>query len=157
SNQPGRRLVIRKQWGGQHKQRRFVRQFAACKIAFLCKIAGFSMPFDRDPIIQGLKWKIRIRCRLDFNNDEPPSSCDREQIDDVPFLTNKAGDLWVDVPNIDRRQQLADLANEVGLQPALLVSARKWMPASIPPGLSDFFDNVDEVFAERISRACAGH
>ena len=58
------------------------------------------MPLYRHPVVQSLKWKVRIRQCLDLDNDKPPVLRNGEQIDDVAFLANEARDLRVDMPNV---------------------------------------------------------
>ena len=48
------------------------------------------------------------------------------------------------MPNVNGRKYPADTANEIGLQPPLLVSVGKRMPVAVPPLFVNFFhDSFD--------------
>ena len=51
------------------------------------------------------------------------------------------------MPNVDRRDQQADIANDLGLQPALLVSARKRVTAVVPAYRGELLDDVGDRFS----------
>src|SRR5213083_605567 len=89
------------------------------------------MPLDRDPVIERLERKVRVRCRLDFDHHQPAFLRYRQQVDNVSFLTHEARNLRIDMPNVNGREHPADFTNEIRLQPSLLVSARQRMAASI--------------------------
>src|SRR5207247_10214598 len=111
------------------------------------------MPFDANPVIQRLKRQIRIGRCLDLDYHEAPIGCHAQQINNVSFLANKARHLRVNVPNINGRKYLADTANEIGLQPPLLVSVCERMPAAVPPQLADLFHYLFDWFSQRVADA----
>jgi hypothetical protein len=49
--EPMGRPVVREQRSDQHEQRGFVAQFTTREVAFISKVAGFTMPFHRYPVI----------------------------------------------------------------------------------------------------------
>ena len=56
------------------------------------------------------------------------------------------------MPDVDGRDHIADLAHEVGLQPALLVSVSQWVPASVAARLVQLADYPLDRLAERVCR-----
>jgi hypothetical protein len=53
----------------------------AREIASAGEIAPVQVPFDAHPVIQGLKRKVDVLIRLDFNDREPPVAIDGQQVD----------------------------------------------------------------------------
>src|SRR5437868_11564331 len=80
------------------------------------------MTLDRDPVVQGLKWKIGIRRCLNLDYDQAAGFGYGQKVDNVPVSTHETRHLRINMPRINRRNDVADCANELGLQPALRVS-----------------------------------
>src|SRR5678810_258598 len=104
------------------QKRRFIPNIQTVKIAFSLEISRFPMTFDSEPVVKRLKWKIRIRRCLHFDNDQSSGLCDRQQIDNVAIFPNETRHLRVN-PSGTNWKKIFNLPNEVGLQPALFVSA----------------------------------
>ena len=111
------------------------------------------MPFHRDPVIERLERKVRVRCRLDFDHHQPAFIRYRQQVDNISFLTHEARNLRIDMPNVNGREHPADFANEIRLQPSLLVSARQRMATSIAADRIQVLDYPLNRLAQRIRSA----
>src|SRR5437879_11958067 len=112
------------------------------------------MPLHRDPVIERLERKVRVRCRLDFDHHQPAFIRYRQQVDNVSFLTHEARNLRIDMPNVNGREHPADSADEIRLKPSLLVSARQRMAASIAAARIQVLDDPLKRLAQRIRGAC---
>src|SRR5262249_49911233 len=123
----------------------------ASEVTLIREIAGLPMALHGDPIIQSLKGQIRIRRDFDFNYNEPSFSGYRKEVNNVALLTDKAWNLWVNMPDINERQQLTDIANDIGLQPPFFVSPREQMAPSVPPQLRKLRNDATQGLAERVS------
>lgn len=128
----------------------FILKPPAGAVSLPLEIARLSMPLDGDPVVQRLKRKIRVRRGLDFNDHQPPFLRHREQIDNIPLFAHEARHLRINVAAINRRQEFLNLRHQAGLQPPLLVSARKGMPAAVAAGGINFSDNLLQGFTQRI-------
>src|SRR5438093_218311 len=111
------------------------------------------MPLDGDPVIQCLKWQLRIRRCFDLDDHEPALGCDAQQINNVSFLANEARHLGIDVSNINRRKYPAYTADQIGLQPPLLVSVSERMPAAVPPHFANFVHHSFDWLAQWVADA----
>src|SRR5215831_11317417 len=141
--------MIREQRGNQNKQGRFVPEIAAGEVPLIREIAGLSMALHRDPVIQSLKGQLRIRRDFDFNYNEPSFSGYRQEVDNVPLLTDKTWNLWVDMPDINERQKLTDITNDIGLQPLFFVSPREQMATAVPPQLRKLLNDATQGLPKR--------
>src|SRR2546427_2211629 len=155
-NQRARCLVVPEQWSDQDKQRGLVFQCAARKISFSQEITRLSMPLDSNPVVESLEWQIRICGCFDFAYHQTAIRAHCQQIDSVSFFANKARYLWINVPNIYRRKQLAERADKIGLQPALLVSMRERVTAFGLPRFSDILHDLFDRFSKGVSYAFPG-
>src|SRR4051812_19930443 len=131
------------------QNRRFVANIQTVKISFGLKVSRLPMAFDSKPVIEGLKWKVRIGRRFHFDDDQSSGLGDRQKIDNVAILPNKTRHLWINSSGTNWKK-ISDLPNQIGLQPALFVSARQRMTAAVPPLHRKSIDQRLKRFPHRI-------
>lgn len=111
------------------------------------------MALHGDPVIQSLKGQIRIGRNFDFNYNESAVSGYGQEIDNVPLFTDKAWNLRVNMPDIHERQNVTDIANDIGLQPTFFVSPCEQMATSVPPQLRKLLNDPPQGLPQRVSRS----
>ena len=93
-----------------YQKRRFVANVQTAKIAFGLKVSRPSMPFDSQPVIECLKWKIRIGRCFNFNDDQSSGCRDCQQINNAAILAHETGHLRIN-PSGTNRKKITDLTN----------------------------------------------
>jgi hypothetical protein len=107
----------------QVDERRRLLQFQGGKIALSRDFSTLQMAPDAQPIIGRLQRQVNMLAGFQFNDRQPSSSCDRQEIENAVFAASIGENLRVDETLIPCGIHPRDVLANDGFQPALRLRA----------------------------------